>query len=134
MHAPKILLIADDDHTHQGLRRSLRQHGCEVFEAQTQAQAVEMAREVEPDLVVQEDAFPCPGRPDAFGEVMSAIEILAGPLPVRSLPAMIHAGRAASREKQNPQAAAGRRLGISYMGRVGLEPTTNRLKAECSTS
>ena len=83
MHAPRILLIAVDGDTHQGLRRRLRCRGCEVFEAGTPREAERMARDLEPDLVVEEHPLASPHRPGAYDEVLSAIEILAGPLPGR---------------------------------------------------
>ena len=77
MHAPWILLIAGDGDTHEGLRRRLRSRGCEVFEAGTPREAARMARELE------EHPLASPHRPGAYDEVLSAIEILAGPLPGR---------------------------------------------------
>lgn len=82
MRAPRILLIVVDRATHLGLRRRLRRRGCEVFEAVSEADAVERVAEVEPDLVVEEHALPSRGA-GAFREVLAAIRILAGPLPGR---------------------------------------------------
>jgi hypothetical protein len=81
MHAPRILLIAVDGDTHQGLRRRLLRRGCEVFEAGTPREAERMACDLEPDLVVEEHPLASPHRPGAYDEVLSAIELLAGPLP-----------------------------------------------------
>jgi hypothetical protein len=46
-----------------------------------------------------------------------------------------HASATVTRRNDDPQAAREAQPGDRLkMGRVGLEPTTNRLKAECSTS
>lgn len=81
MRAPRILLIRDDDETHQELRRQLERRGCRVFQANGQREAVELARRVGPDLLVQENAVPAAERPAAVAHLMAAVEILAGPLP-----------------------------------------------------
>lgn len=83
MRVPTILLIRDDDATHDALRRRLEGRGCRVLEARGQDEAVWMAARLEPDLLVQEDPLPSPRAPGALDAVMAAIEILAGPLPGR---------------------------------------------------
>lgn len=83
MRAPRILLIAVEGDTHPGLRRRLRRRGCELFEAPTEGEALERGTEIEPDLVVEEHALAWPHRRGAFHEILSAIRMLAGPLPGR---------------------------------------------------
>jgi hypothetical protein len=82
MHTPRILLINADEDTHQGLRGSLERRGCLVFEAATQGEAVQRAGEVAADLVVQENPVQRPDRPGSFDEIVGAVELLAGPLPI----------------------------------------------------
>jgi hypothetical protein len=82
MRAPRILLIPADQATHDALRRRLERRGCQVFEAGTQRKAVQAARIIHPDLLVQEESVAL-DEPGALDRVISAIEILAGPLPGR---------------------------------------------------
>ena len=81
MYTPRILLIQADEDTHRGLRRRLERRGCEVLEAKSQFDAVRMAWESGPDLVIQENPVRFPDRVDAFDDVLEAVELLAGPLP-----------------------------------------------------
>jgi CheY-like chemotaxis protein len=99
MYAPRILLIKADPETHRGLRSRLERRGCEVAEASTQREAVEMAGEMEADLVVQENPVSDPGAPASFDEIMAAIEALVGPLPRCATPLPIRStpGRASRR-------------------------------------
>jgi hypothetical protein len=106
MRAPRILLIRADDETHRELRRRLERGGCEVFEAGTQPQAVRMAREVEADLLVQEDPLAWTDRPAALDRVMKAVAILAGPLPAhvhRAAAAAPHGWPSPRRKARRPR-------------------------------
>ena len=82
MH-PRILLIKSDDDTHRELRVRLERRGYDVFEADDEREGVRMAWDLEPDLVIGEDAGLDGDRAQSLDEVVVAIGTLLdnGPAP-----------------------------------------------------
>jgi hypothetical protein len=109
MRAPRILLIRADQATHDALRRRLERRGCQVFEAGTQRKAVQAARLVHPDLLVQEETVALDD-PAALDAVISAIEVLAGPLPGRPRATRPAPRRTHARARRGGRAAGGAAL------------------------
>lgn len=81
-NAQRILLVRSDD-THRALHRRLVARGYDVFEAEDEREGVRMAWELEPDLVVGEEAVRAGDRARALDDVVIAIETLidAPPAP-----------------------------------------------------
>ena len=53
----RILLIRSDDDTHRELRVRLERRGYDVYEADDEREGVRMSWELEPDLVIGEEAM-----------------------------------------------------------------------------
>lgn len=75
MH-PRILLIRSDDDTHRELRVRLEGRGYDVFEADDEREGVRMAWELEPDLVLGEEAVLAGDRGRTLDDVVVAIGTL----------------------------------------------------------
>lgn len=76
MSSHRILLIKSDEDTHRALFDCLERRGYDVFEAEDEEAGVRMAWELEPDLVIGEDAVLVGDRPHTFDELVHTIETL----------------------------------------------------------
>lgn len=76
MSSHRILLIKSDEDTHRALFSCLEQRGYDVFEAEDEEDGVRMAWELEPDLVIGEDAVLAGDRAHTFDDLVHTIETL----------------------------------------------------------
>jgi DNA-binding response OmpR family regulator len=72
----RILLIRSDDDTHRELRVRLERHGYDVYEAYDEREGMRMAWELEPDLVIGEEAMVGGERSQSLDDVVLAIGTL----------------------------------------------------------
>ena len=85
MSSHRILLIKSDEDTHRALRFRLEQSGYDVFEAEDEEDGVRMAWEVEPDLVIGEDAVLAGDQTRTFDDLVHTIEVLIdGPVALHA--------------------------------------------------
>jgi DNA-binding response OmpR family regulator len=72
----RILLIRSDDDTHRELRVRLERRGYDVYEADDEREGVRMSWELEPDLVIGEEAMLGGERAQSLDDVVLAIGTL----------------------------------------------------------
>ncbi|HEV2150330.1 MAG TPA: hypothetical protein VGR37_23220 [Longimicrobiaceae bacterium] len=78
MRSQRILLIRsdNDDESHRALYGCLAQRGYDVFEAEDEEEGMRMAWELEPDLVIGEEAVLAADRARTFDDVVRTVEML----------------------------------------------------------